>query len=598
MTGVHRRGKPSRALPVRHAIIPAVPTTTPQPPSYRQVASVETPEHVALDYEVAGLGSRALAAILDTVLVFCIELAVLFVSLAFGGASNSVFTALLIILSAVFVLGYFVLFEGLRGGQTPGKRRLGIRVVRDTGHPVTLGASVVRNLLRIADFLPPPYLIGGLFVALHPRAQRLGDLVAGTLVVRDRPAEAARASLEAAAPTQALGAPALGDEEFELLARYLERAPALEDGIRRRLAASLTARLAARYPTRPADDLTFLQELHTQESARRRGALGGKGTARSAFSARKRERWNAFRLLADRAQARGLDSFRAEELPDYAARYREVAADLARARTMGASDAVQAELERLVAAGHNSLYRDERRGLQRLWTFVIRDCPAAVVRAWRPLLLAALLFSTPGIIGFTILQQRPDLAEEVLPETMLRRAEAGLEGGTYFTAESRLRPVLAAAILTNNIRVAITCFAGGIFVGIGSLVLLAFNGLQLGMAFGHYANVGAYPLLLEFVIGHGVLEIFAIWIAGAAGFVLGRAILTPGRLRRGDALVASGRQALPMVGACVVLLVLAGLIEGFLSASEQVAGVRWAVSGASAGLLVLYLLNGFRYRRA
>ncbi len=85
--------------------------------------------------------------------------------------------------------GYFAFFEGLRNGQTPGKRRLGIRVVRDTGHPVTFGAAAVRNLLRAADFLPPPYLIGGLLVALHPRAKRLGDLVAGTVVVRDRPTE-------------------------------------------------------------------------------------------------------------------------------------------------------------------------------------------------------------------------------------------------------------------------------------------------------------------------------------------------------------------------------------------------------------------------
>lgn len=557
---------------------------------------METPEHVALDYEVAGLGSRALAAILDTVIVFFLELAVIIVAMAFGGTDSPLASALLIILSAVFVLGYFVLFEGLREGQTPGKRRLGIRVVRDTGYPVTLGAAVVRNLLRIADFLPPPYLIGGAFVAIHPRAQRLGDLVAGTLVVRDRPALASPPTIEVAPEPGLLGAPTLGDEEFELLSRFMERADSLNDDVRRRLATRLTARLAARYPTRPADQITFLQELHRQEAARRRGALGGRGSARSAFTARKRERWGVFRTLADRAQNHGLDSFRAEELPDYAARYREVAADLARARTIGAPAPTQLELERLVAAGHNSLYRDERKGIGQLWAVLVRECPAAVVRAWRTVLLAALMFMVPAVIGFAVLRERPNLAEEVLPEIMLRRAEAGKEGGTYFSAESRLRPVLAAAILTNNIRVAITCFAGGIFAGIGSLVLLAFNGLQLGMAFGHYANVGAYSLLLEFVIGHGVLEIFSIWVAGAAGFLLGKAILTPGRLRRADALIASGRQALLMIGACVVLLVLAGLIEGFLSASEQVSGVRWAVSGASAALLLLYLLNGYRYR--
>ena len=71
--------------------------------------------------------------------------------------------------------GYFILFEGLRRGQTPGKRTAGIRVVMDTGHAVTFGAAAARNLLRIADFLPPPYLIGLLLTAFHPRGKRLGD---------------------------------------------------------------------------------------------------------------------------------------------------------------------------------------------------------------------------------------------------------------------------------------------------------------------------------------------------------------------------------------------------------------------------------------
>src|SRR6185312_14049071 len=106
--------------------------------------------------------------------------------------------------------------EGVRGGQTPGKRIAGIRVVMDTGHAVTFSAAAVRNLLRTADFLPPPYLLGALLVAFHPRGKRLGDLVAGTVVARDRPYETRAERLRpeiATAPSM----PELGDAEFRLL---------------------------------------------------------------------------------------------------------------------------------------------------------------------------------------------------------------------------------------------------------------------------------------------------------------------------------------------------------------------------------------------
>ena len=90
---------------------------------------------------------------------------------------------------------------------------------------------------------------------------------------------------------------------------------------------------------------------------------------------------------------------------------------------------------------------------------------------------------------------------------------------------------MASGIITNNVRVAIACFAGGIFLGVGSLVLLGFNGLVIGATAGHFANAGLLGYMLEFIVGHGLLELFAIWIAGAAGFLLGRSVLVPGPIR-------------------------------------------------------------------
>jgi uncharacterized membrane protein SpoIIM required for sporulation/uncharacterized RDD family membrane protein YckC len=569
-------------------------------PDYRQHLEVETPEHVVLDLEIAGVGSRALAAILDMIILagsFLGVMTVLAILAGYGLTVGRLGSAILLLGGFAAWTGYFIFFEGLRQGQTPGKRAVGIRVVMDTGYAVTLSAAAARNLLRTADFLPPPYLTGALLVALHPRAKRLGDMVAGTVVARDRPAETAGARPRLPASTEPDTLPELTDAEFQLLARYAGRETQLAPAARGRLAVAIAARL----PTHPAPAgvpaADHLLDLHAREQERRRGTLAARTAGAAArFVARKRERWDEFQHLAERAGADGLDNFAAHELPDFAARYREVAADLARARTYGCDEGTRSRLERLAAAGHNALYREERSTWRRIWEVLARECPAAIVAARSYVLVAFLCFAAPAAAGYLLLRQDPALAAEVLPEVMLRRAEAGAarqaEGKRYVDVAAEDRPLMASGIISNNVRVAISCFAGGIFLGVGSLIMLGFNGLAIGASAGHFANAGLLGYLLEFILGHGLLELFAIWVAGAAGFLLGRSVVAPGDLLRADALVLSGRRAVRMVGGAAVLLVVAGLIEGFVSAGTGGVAVRAAASALSLVFLAIYLLNG------
>jgi len=578
------------------------------PRDYRQHLEIETPEHVVLDLEIAGIGSRALAAVLDMAILTGAGLALLTILIILGSYGISIGrpgTILLVLSSFLAWNGYFILFEGMRRGQTPGKRMAGIRVVMDTGHAVTFGAAAARNLLRVADFLPPPYLIGVLLVAFHPRAKRLGDMVAGTVVSRDRPQEGTSSPrARPGEPEPVTSIPELGDEDFRLLTQFAARHGELAPAARARLAAGLAARLSAHPALAGQSDLAHLLALHAAELARRQGGLSARGAAGAGtlFAAQKRARWDEFERLADRAARQGLDSFASHELPEFAARYREVAADLARARTYRADAATQSRLERLAVAGHNALYRDERSTWHHLWVVLARECPAAVIQARRYVALAFLTFIVPAAAGFTLLRDRPALAAELLPDVMLRRAEAGAArkaaGRGYVDVAAADRPVMASGIITNNVRVAIACFAGGVFLGVGSLVLLAYNGLAIGAFAGHFANAGLLDYLLTFILGHGALELFAIWVAGAAGFLLGRSVVAPGRLSRADALVLSGRLAVRMLGATALLLVVAGLIEGFVSAGGYGLGVRLAASATSLGLLAAYLLNGVKARAA
>ena len=147
---------------------------------------IATPERISFSYQLAGLGSRSLAQLADLVV-----LAIAFVILAVGTAATGVdgLTASLVLVLGSFLLvnGYFLFFEGLWSGQTPGKRVARLRAVGDAGQPITFEQALTRNIVRNLDFLPFGYGIGLVALFANGRGKRLGDLAAGTVVVRERP---------------------------------------------------------------------------------------------------------------------------------------------------------------------------------------------------------------------------------------------------------------------------------------------------------------------------------------------------------------------------------------------------------------------------
>jgi uncharacterized membrane protein SpoIIM required for sporulation len=167
-----------------------------------------------------------------------------------------------------------------------------------------------------------------------------------------------------------------------------------------------------------------------------------------------------------------------------------------------------------------------------------------------------------------------------------------VQGRGYAETPSPYLPIVASSIVANNVQVAFGAFAFGILAGIGTVVLLAFNGFFFGSVLALFSNYGLLGWILTFVAGHGFLELTAIFIAGAGGLLIGRAIVAPGDLTRQDALVVYGRLAIRLMGAATVLLLMAGLIEGFLSASDAHPTLKLGVSAASVVLLTLYLAAG------
>lgn len=146
---------------------------------------VATPERVSFDYQVAGLGTRTIAQVLDLLIVFGILIAVYFVAIAALVVGSDAATLIFLIGSFVVIFGYFWVSEALWSGQTVGKKALRLRAVGDRGEPLTFAQAGIRNIVRIVDFLPYGYGVGLVVLFANGKGKRLGDLAAGTIVVKD-----------------------------------------------------------------------------------------------------------------------------------------------------------------------------------------------------------------------------------------------------------------------------------------------------------------------------------------------------------------------------------------------------------------------------
>ena len=580
---------------------------------------VETPELVVLSYTIAGVGSRAYAAMIDYAICFIIVLAAdIGITVFFaktGGlmrsASASLALSIIVLVQFAVLWGYYVLFEALADGRTPGKMLQRLRVVRDGGYSVTFGASAIRNLMRIVDMQPLlVYGVGMISVLFSKSGKRLGDMAAGTIVVKEdlvrQPVIAAVRPAGFNSATQPLRLhAALTASEYELLERFSQRQRDLDPARRAVLAGQLAERfVAALAEYTGATPAGRLGQLYNAERAARAAGSASKsdtGAARErhAIVARESKRWAGFAAKLVDAQKRGLKRLSEDEVREFVAEYRDLAADLARLRTAAKGSEVDEVfyLNRLVAGAHNLLYRRRTITPQDIGRYLFIEVPREIRASALPILLAAaLLFGPAAIAGIAVLRD-PAVAEVFVPPGMLDRAENGVRraknGDGYIEDPQIFRPVMATSIITNNVQVAIAAFAFGVTAGLLTVYLLVTNGISLGAVFGLYGSKGIASLLLAFIAPHGVLELTAICISGGAGFLLASALLIPGERTRRRALVENGKRAIRLVAGAALLLVVAGTLEGMVSPIPWWP-IEWklVVSALTAILLYGYVRGG------
>ena len=299
--------------------------------------------------------------------------------------------------------------------------------------------------------------------------------------------------------------------------------------------------------------------------------------------------WKRLENLLDAAD-RDLRSLSGMELQELGLLYRQTASDLAVVAEDRTSTGFSAYLNQLLGRCHNFLYAGNPTEHKGIFRFYAREYPR-IFRESMPLFLTATsLFLAGALIGCLAAVHDPGFAHRFLGPQMMDTIE---QRKMWTESVVAVKPLASSAIMTNNLMVSFTAFALGI-TGVGTVWLMFFNGLMLGVVGVATAQAGMALSLWSFVAAHGVLEIPAILIAGAAGLELARGVFFPGMLPRRESIALCGGRAIRLLAGVIPLLILAGVIEGFFSPTHVPVALKFTLAAILFAALALYLGSSLR----
>jgi uncharacterized membrane protein SpoIIM required for sporulation len=301
--------------------------------------------------------------------------------------------------------------------------------------------------------------------------------------------------------------------------------------------------------------------------------------------------WQRLSQLIDRQVGRS--GLSADEVRELGRLYRAVTSDLALARRDFPNQRVTLYLNQLLTRTHSVIYQQNVTDLRPIAHYFTQTLPRIFRETAVFTLIAFLLFLIPAVIAFRLMDVNPQNAAAFGLEDQRRILS---EHSTWTDIPEAERPFESGFIMTNNIKVALLAFGGGIVFGLFSLYVLVGNGLSVGAVLGLAVHYGMGKSLFQFMVAHGVIELSVIFMAGGAGLQMGWALLNPGPFTRGDALRLAAQRAMLLILSGVPLLMIAGTIEGLFSPSNAPFEAHVLVGVVTGIVLYSYLLLAGRSR--
>lgn len=295
--------------------------------------------------------------------------------------------------------------------------------------------------------------------------------------------------------------------------------------------------------------------------------------------------WARLEQLVQRSGS-GVATLSHDELRELGLLYRQTASDLAAVREDVSSRQLTVYLNQLLGRSHNLIYMGHKQKVNELVHFYGDTYPRIFRETLPQTVVATLLVFATAIAAWVITLRDPAFAYRLLGPHMIETIE---QRQMWTDSIVTIKPLATSGIMTNNLSVAFSMFALGITGGLGTIWMLALNGILLGAIGAATAHAGMALRLWSFVAPHGVLELPAIFIAGGAGLEIARGLLFPGLLSRRDSLERSGGRAIRLLLGTIPMLIIAGLIEGFFSPSSAPVAMKFSLAAALFAALLTYL---------
>ncbi|TYQ18311.1 UNVERIFIED_CONTAM: putative membrane protein SpoIIM required for sporulation [Acetivibrio alkalicellulosi] len=300
------------------------------------------------------------------------------------------------------------------------------------------------------------------------------------------------------------------------------------------------------------------------------------------------ETWNKLELLLKKLQSGGkIEKLNKNELDDFINIYNLACGHLSYCRTYYGNTSTTEYLNKLVSSAHSYIYTAKKFSFKDLFNFLLIDFPVLVNNNIKPIMIATGFFMLGTVLSFVLTLISLDNAVAFLPGNLV---EDIMERDVNEPLRSWDAAIHSNYILTNNIRVGILVFVMGITLGIGTAIVLVYNGYLVGCLAALYFLKDANLLFWSLILPHGIIELFVIFICGGAGLIIGNSLINPGEYSRKDAFIKKGKIALKLTVGTIPLFIIAGFIEGYITPANSLSPIsKMAFALMTLAFIILYI---------